>query len=79
MTIIVTNSAGFIGSNFVINWLSSKNEKILGIDKHTFARNLGRFTSVEVNSNYKFVKKDTEDLNLTAEFIKKNQPRVINI
>ena len=77
MTIIVTGSAGFIGSNFVLNWLSTRNEKIVGLDKLTYAGNLENLKSVETNSNYEFVRGDIGDSNLVAEILKKNQPRAV--
>ncbi len=77
MTILVTGSAGFIGSNFVLNWLSEKNEKIIGLDKLTYAGNLENLKSVEKNSSYEFVKGDIGDSNLVAELLKKHQPKAV--
>ena len=47
MTIIVTGAAGFIGSNYVLNWISEKNEKVIALDKLTYAGNLENLKSVE--------------------------------
>jgi len=55
MTVIVTYAARFIGSNFILNCLSEKNEKVIGFDKLSYAGNLGNLKSVEKNSNYEFV------------------------
>ena len=41
MSILITGAAGFIGSNFVLNWLEKNNEKIIALDKLTYAGNLG--------------------------------------
>ena len=40
MSILVTGAAGFIGSNFVLNWLEKNKEKVIAIDKLTYAGNL---------------------------------------
>ncbi len=40
MTIVVTGAAGFIGSNFVLNWLTHSKEKVIALDKLTYAGNL---------------------------------------
>ena len=55
MTVIVTGAAGFIGSNFVLNWLEKNKEKVIALDKLTYAGNLENLKSVEKNSNYEFV------------------------
>ena len=55
MTVIVTGAAGFIGSNFILNWLSEKSEKIIAFDKLTYAGNLENLKSVQNNPNYVFV------------------------
>ena len=69
MTIIVTGAAGFIGSNFVLNWLSQKNEKVIGLDKLTYAGNLENLKSVKKNSNYEFVQGDIGDSNLVLKLL----------
>lgn len=77
MTIIVTGAAGFIGSNFVVNWLSKKNEKIIALDKLTYAGNLENLKSVQTHPYYKFIQGDIGDLKLIAKIFKENQPRAI--
>ena len=79
MTILVTGAAGFIGSNFTLNWLSHSNEKIIALDKLTYAGNLENLQSIQSNTNYVFIKGDIGDSKLTAKILKKYQPRgVIN-
>lgn len=46
MTILVTGSAGFIGSNFVIDWLAQCDEPVLCLDKLTYAGNLENLSSL---------------------------------
>jgi len=77
MTIIVTGAAGFIGSNFVLNWFENQDEKVIALDKLTYAGNLENLKSVETNKNYEFVQGDIADLKLISELLKKHQPRAI--
>ena len=77
MTVIVTGAAGFIGSNFVLNWLEKNKEKVIALDKLTYAGNLENLKSVEKKSNYEFVQGDIGDSNLVADLLKKHQPRAI--
>ena len=77
MTILVTGGAGFIGSNFILNWLQKFDEKFINLDSLTYAGNLENLKSVEKKSNYEFVKGDIGDSNLVADLLKKYQPRAI--
>ena len=52
MTIVVTGAAGFIGSNFVLNWLTHSKEKVIALDKLTYAGIWRILKSVESNPNY---------------------------
>ena len=77
MTIIVTGAAGFIGSNFVLNWFEHQDEKLIALDKLTYAGNLENLKSVEKNKNYEFVHGDIGDSKLISELLQKHQPRAI--
>jgi len=77
MSIIVTGAAGFIGSNFVLNWLNNNNEKLIALDKLTYAGNLENLKSVEKNPNYLFVKGDIGDSTLLAKLLQEHQPRAV--
>ena len=77
MTIIVTGAAGFIGSNFVLNWFEHQDEKLIALDKLTYAGNLENLKSVEKNKNYEFVHGDIGDSKLVSELLQKHQPRAI--
>ena len=77
MSILITGAAGFIGSNFVLNWLEKNKEKVIALDKLTYAGNLENLKSVENKSNYEFVKGDIGDSNLVADLLKKHRPRAI--
>lgn len=77
MSILVTGAAGFIGSNFTLDWLNKENEKIIALDKLTYAGNLKNHQSVENNENYEFVKGDISDSKLLDQLLTKHQPRAI--
>ncbi|MFZ8987779.1 MAG: GDP-mannose 4,6-dehydratase, partial [Methylophilaceae bacterium] len=77
MSILVTGAAGFIGSNFVLNWLNNNNEKVIALDKLTYAGNLENLKSVESNLNYVFVHGDIGDSEFVAKILKEHQPRAI--
>nr|MDH4449243.1 GDP-mannose 4,6-dehydratase [Rhodoferax sp.] len=46
MTLLVTGGAGFIGSNFVLDWLAQSTETVVNLDKLTYAGNLHNLASV---------------------------------
>jgi dTDP-glucose 4,6-dehydratase len=55
MTILVTGGAGFIGANFVIDWLAEHDEPVINLDKLTYAGNLNNLSSVKENDSHIFV------------------------
>ncbi len=56
MKLLVTGGAGFIGSNFILYWLKKySNDKIVNLDKLTYAGNLENLKAIEKNSNYEFI------------------------
>lgn len=62
MNILVTGGAGFIGSNFILYWLANyPNDKIVNLDKLTYAGNLANLRKVEHYENYKFLRGDIGD------------------
>jgi dTDP-glucose 4,6-dehydratase len=72
MNLLVTGGAGFIGSNFILYWLKKyPQDKILNLDKLTYAGNLENLKSVENNPNYNFIKGDICNLSLVNSLIKK--------
>ena len=75
--IFVTGGAGFIGSNFILNWLNKKNEPILNIDALFYAGNLENLKSIENNKNYKFIQGNICNKNLIDSLFKEYQPRAV--
>jgi dTDP-glucose 4,6-dehydratase len=74
MNLLVTGGAGFIGSNFILYWFKKyPQDRILNLDKLTYAGNLENLKSIEKNPNYAFVKGDICDLPLVDSIIKKYQ------
>lgn len=75
--ILVTGGAGFIGSNFVLDWLSQSDEKIINLDKLTYAGNLQNLSSLTGDSRHLFVQGDIGDIQLVAQLLKQHRPRAI--
>jgi dTDP-glucose 4,6-dehydratase len=61
MTILVTGGAGFIGSNFVLDWLADRDEPVVTIDKLTYAGNMDNLASLAGNPKHVFVRADICD------------------
>ena len=77
MNILVTGGAGFIGSNFVIDWLDQHDELVINVDKLTYAGNLNNLSSVESNASHVFVKGDIGDAALLKSLLSRYKPRAI--
>lgn len=75
--ILVTGGAGFIGSNFVLDWLSHTDEPVLNLDKLTYAGNLKNLARVAHDPRHLFVKGDIANLNLVSGLLKRHEPRAI--
>lgn len=75
--ILVSGGAGFIGSNFVLNWLAQGRGPIINLDKLTYAGNLASLASVETDPAYTFVNGDICDAELVAGLFKKHRPRAM--
>jgi dTDP-glucose 4,6-dehydratase len=75
--ILVTGGAGFIGSNFVLNWLSHHDEPVINLDKLTYAGNLNNLASVMNDARHTFVQGDICDGKLLATLLEQHRPRAI--
>ncbi|SDA46828.1 MULTISPECIES: dTDP-glucose 4,6-dehydratase [unclassified Janthinobacterium] len=77
MSILVTGGAGFIGSNFVLDWLAVSDEKVIILDSLTYAGNLGNLASLEGDARHHFVHGDIADADLLASLLKQFEPRAV--
>jgi dTDP-glucose 4,6-dehydratase len=77
MSILVTGGAGFIGSNFILDWLALGNETVINLDKLTYAGNLHNLTSVANDSRYQFVHCDIDDYELVVSLLTKHEIRAV--
>jgi dTDP-glucose 4,6-dehydratase len=76
--ILVTGGAGFIGGNFVLDWLKDpKFEGIVNLDKLTYAGNLATLDSLKSDPRHVFVHGDIGDKELVTKLLKEHQPRAI--
>ena len=77
MTILVTGAAGFIGSNFVLDWFDYSKEEVISLDLLTYAGNLENLSSLSNNSHHHFVKGNISDRELLSQILKKYQVRAV--
>jgi dTDP-glucose 4,6-dehydratase len=77
MSIVVTGGAGFIGSNFVLDWFRHQDETIINIDKLTYAGNLENLTSLEGDLRHQFVRGDIGDSALMTRLFAQHAPRAV--
>ncbi|WP_018715789.1 dTDP-glucose 4,6-dehydratase [Brachymonas chironomi] len=75
--ILITGGAGFIGGNFVLDWLAQHNEPILNLDKLTYAGNLETLAAVQDDPRHLFVQGDIGDAQLVSRLLAEHQPRAI--
>ncbi|MES2831427.1 MAG: dTDP-glucose 4,6-dehydratase [Pseudomonadota bacterium] len=75
--ILVTGGAGFIGSNFILEWLAGADEMVLNIDCLTYAGNLDNLRSLQDDPRHVFVKTDICDTAAMAHLLVLHQPRAI--
>jgi dTDP-glucose 4,6-dehydratase len=75
--ILVTGGAGFIGANFVLDWIATEGTPVVNLDKLTYAGNPANLASLQNDARHIFVKGDINDRALVAELLKKHRPRAI--
>ena len=77
MTIIVTGGAGFIGANFILDWIEATGEPVVNLDKLTYAGNPDNLASLAGDDRYTFVQGDIGDSALVSNLLERHRPRAI--
>ena len=77
MTILVTGGAGFIGANFVLDWLSTSDETVVNVDVLSYAGNLESLKSIQGDDRHVFVSGDICDRALVERVLASHRPRAI--
>jgi dTDP-glucose 4,6-dehydratase len=75
--ILTTGGAGFIGSNFVLDWLAGSAEPVLNLDRLTYAGNLENLASLRGDSRHVFVQGDIGDVVLLRRLLAEHRPRAV--
>jgi dTDP-glucose 4,6-dehydratase len=76
-SIIVTGGAGFIGSNFILQWLAQESASIVNLDCLTYAGNAANLASLSANPRYEFVRGDINDRALVRRLFHAHQPAAV--
>ncbi len=77
MTLLVTGGAGFIGANFVLDWLAASNEAIINLDKLTYAGNPETLASLQGDARHQLVQGDIGDAALVSRLLAEHRPRAV--
>jgi len=77
MTILITGGAGFIGANFVLDWLAGNDEPVVNLDKLTYAGNLETLASLQGDARHIFVQGDIGNSALVDSLLARHQPRAV--
>lgn len=75
--ILVTGSAGFIGANFVHNWLAREGEPVVSLDKLTYAGNAENLAGLQGDPRHTFIQGDIGDIDLVNRLLRQHRPRAI--
>ncbi|WP_028452871.1 dTDP-glucose 4,6-dehydratase [Chitinilyticum aquatile] len=75
--ILVTGGAGFIGANFVLDWLAGSDEPVINLDKLTYAGNLDTLKSLDGDGRHLFVRGDIGDRELLGRLLTEHAPRAV--
>ena len=77
MTLLVTGGAGFIGSNFVLDWLAQADEPLVNLDRLTYAGNLENLAALQGDARHVFVHGDLGDSALVGRLLAEHRPRAV--
>jgi dTDP-glucose 4,6-dehydratase len=77
MTLLVTGGAGFIGANFVLDWLATSDEPIINLDKLTYAGNPETLASLQGDARHQMVQGDIGDAALVSRLLAEHRPRAV--
>src|SRR6266567_5876979 len=75
--ILVTGGAGFIGANFVLDWVNRCDEPVVNLDKLTYAGNLGNLATLKGDTRHVFARGDIGDRALVEQLLATHRPRAI--
>ncbi len=75
--ILVTGGAGFIGSNFILDWIASEQSPAVNLDKLTYAGNLNNLADLRGDARHVFVQGDICDATLVGRLLREHKPRAI--
>jgi dTDP-glucose 4,6-dehydratase len=75
--ILVTGGAGFIGSNFVMQWLSRESRPLINLDRLTYAGHLASLASIANHPGYSFVRGDVNDRELVRQILREHRPTAV--
>jgi len=75
--ILVTGGAGFIGSNFILDWVASEGTPVVNLDKLTYAGNAGNLDDLRSDARHRLVRGDIGDRSLIAQLLKEHEPRAV--
>jgi len=77
MTLLITGGAGFIGANFVLDWLVESPEAVVNLDKLTYAGNLETLAALRGDARHHFVQGDIGDTALVTSQLARHRPRAV--
>jgi dTDP-glucose 4,6-dehydratase len=75
--ILVTGGAGFIGSNFVLDWIAEVGEPVVNLDKLTYAGNVANLAALAADKRHELVQGDIADRELVERLLARHKPRAI--